>query len=44
MRAGKRVTLREQAVAIDGSTRPVRYVLRLIKRSIDQTQAGADRA
>ena len=35
-RAGKRVTLWEQAVAIDGSQRPVRRVLRLIERSIDK--------
>ena len=35
-RAGKRVTLWEQAVAIEGIQRPVRRVLRLIERSIDK--------
>ena len=35
-RAGKRVTLWEQAVSIEGIQRPVRRVLRLIERSIDK--------
>jgi hypothetical protein len=35
-RAGKRVTLWEQAVAIEGIGRPVRRVLRLIERTIDR--------
>lgn len=35
-RAGKRVTLWEQAVTIEGTQRPVRRVLRLIERSIDK--------
>jgi len=35
-RAGKRVTLWEQAVTIEGIQRPVRRVLRLIERSIDK--------
>ena len=35
-RAGKCVTLWEQAVSIDGVNRPVRRVLRLIERSIDK--------
>ena len=35
-RAGKRVTLWEQAVAIEGIARPVRRVLRLIERRIDK--------
>ena len=35
-RAGKRVTLWEQAVATQGSARPVRRVLRLIERTIDR--------
>jgi len=35
-RAGKRVTLWEQAVTIEGIPRPVRRVLRLIERSIDK--------
>jgi hypothetical protein len=35
-RAGKRVTIWEQAVAIEGIERPVRQVLRLIERSIDK--------
>jgi Transposase DDE domain group 1 len=35
-RAGKRVTVWEQAVIIDGIQRPVRRVLRLIERSIDK--------
>ena len=34
-RAGKRVTTWEQLVEIDGITRPVRRVLRLIERAID---------
>ena len=34
-RAGKRVTTWEQAVPIEGITRPVRRVLRLIERTID---------
>ncbi len=35
-RAGKRVTLWEQAVSIEGIQRPVRRVLRLIERCIDK--------
>jgi hypothetical protein len=35
-RAGKRVTIWEQPVAIEGVERPVRRVLRLIERSIDK--------
>ena len=35
-RAGKRVTLWEQAMAPQGSERPVRRVLRLIERTIDR--------
>lgn len=35
-RAGKRVTLWEQAVTIEGTQRPVRRVLRLIERRIDK--------
>ena len=35
-RAGKRVALWEQAVAIEGIARPVRRVLRLIERRIDK--------
>ncbi len=35
-RAGKRVTVWEQAVSIEGIDRPVRRVLRLIERSIDK--------
>jgi hypothetical protein len=35
-RAGKRVTLWEQAVSIEGTLRPVRRVLRLIERRIDK--------
>ena len=35
-RAGKRVTLWEQAVSIEGVNRPVRRVLRLIERRIDK--------
>ena len=35
-RAGKRVTLWEQPVTIEGVQRPVRRVLRLIERSIDK--------
>ena len=35
-RAGKRVTIWEQPVAIEGIERPVRRVLRLIERSIDK--------
>ena len=35
-RAGKRVTIWEQSVAIEGVERPVRRVLRLIERSIDK--------
>jgi len=34
-RRGKRVTMWEQAVSIEGVTRPVRRVLRLIERTID---------
>jgi hypothetical protein len=35
-RVGKRVTLWEQAVAVEGVQRPVRRVLRLIERTIDR--------
>jgi hypothetical protein len=35
-RAGKRVTIWEQPVAVEGIERPVRRVLRLIERSIDK--------
>ena len=35
-RAGKRVTLWEQPVVLNGSLRPVRRVLRLIERTIDK--------
>jgi hypothetical protein len=35
-REGKRVTVWEQAVAVDGVQRPVRRVLRLIERTIDK--------
>jgi len=35
-RAGKRVSLWEQAVAIEGIAHPVRRVLRLIERNIDK--------
>ena len=35
-RAGKRVTIWEQPVAVEGVERPVRRVLRLIERSIDK--------
>ena len=35
-RAGKRLTLWEQPVVVDGSLRPMRRVLRLIERTIDK--------
>jgi hypothetical protein len=36
-RAGKRVTLWEQKLELEGATRPLRRVLRLIERTIDAT-------
>ena len=35
-REGKRVTVREESVSVEGITRPVRRILRLIERAIDR--------